>query len=46
MTPRNKRLAQSSPSLSIALHKYLEEVSIGKKILLTREIHYQSLAKY
>lgn len=33
MSPRNKRLALSSPPLSSALEKYLNEVSIGKKIL-------------
>jgi|LSQX01.1.fsa_nt_gb hypothetical protein len=39
MNIRNRRLSQSSPTLSSALDKYLTEVSIGKKITYSREIN-------
>lgn len=39
MSIRNRRLSQSSPTLSLALEKYLAEVSIGKKILHPREFY-------
>ena len=40
MNIRNRRLSQSSPTLSLALKKYLDEVSIGKKIFYPRKINY------